>query len=105
VVVLDAAALVEALAPGWAPLHARVLLDVGSHCMQCLATQAGIVLPRVRVSLHGREERGFGDTMQLAIDSGLPAERDIDHAWTTFQEIRVSYAPYAVQIGSLLHSR
>ena len=100
--VMDAAALVEAVAPRWAPLHTRVLLNVGSCCMQCLARHIGIVLPLMKVSLHGREERGFGDTMQIAIDSGLPAERDIDLAWAAFQEIRVRYAPYAVQIGSRL---
>jgi hypothetical protein len=98
-VVLDAAALVEAVAPRWAPLHARVLIDVGSRCLQGLAKQSGIELPAVRVSLHGREEREFGDTIQLAVDSGLPPERDIDQAWMAFQAIRVRYAPYAVVIG------
>ncbi|HEV2780639.1 MAG TPA: hypothetical protein VGX25_14715 [Actinophytocola sp.] len=98
--VMDAAALVEAVAPRWAPLHARVLLNIGSCCLQCLARRVGIELPVMTVSLQGREERAFGDTMQLAIDSGLPAERDIDHAWMAFQEIRVRYAPYAALIGS-----
>jgi hypothetical protein len=100
IIVMDAASLVEAVAPRWAPLHTRVLLNVGSCCMQRLARDVGIVLPMMRVSLQGREEREFGDTMQLAVDSGLPAERDIDRAWMAFQEIRVRYAPYAVLIDS-----
>ena len=100
--VMDAAALVEAVAPHWAPLHARVLVDVGSSCLQNLAHQIGIVLPPVTVSLQGREERGFGDTMQLAVDSGLPAERSLEQSWLAFQKIRVRYAPYAVQIDSRL---
>jgi hypothetical protein len=102
--VMDAAALVEAVAPHWAPLHARVLLDVGSSCLQGLAKQLGIVLPPVKVSLQGREERGFCDTMQIALNSGLPAERNIDHAWSAFQKTRVLYAPYAVLIESRLLS-
>jgi hypothetical protein len=104
VVVMDAAALVEAVAPRWAPLHTRVLLDVGSGCLQRLARQVGIVLPLMTVSLQEREEREFGDTMQFAVDSGLPVERDIDRAWLAFQQIRVRYAPYAVLIGSRLLS-
>jgi hypothetical protein len=104
VAVMDAAALVEAVAPHWAPLHARVLLDVGSSCLQGLAKHLGIVLPPVTVSLQGREERGFCDTMQLAVNSGLPAERNIDHASAAFQKIRVRYAPYAGLIESRLLS-
>lgn len=102
VVVMDAAALVEAAAPRWAPLHTRVLLDVGSVCLQRLAKQVGIVLPLMTVSLQEREEREFGDTMQFVADSGLPVERDIDYAWQSFQRIRVRYAPYAVLIGTRL---
>jgi hypothetical protein len=100
IAVMDAAALVEAVAPRWAPLHTQVLLEVGSHCLQCLAKQMGIRLPYMKISLQGREEREFGDTMNLAVNSGLPAERNIDQAWMAFQEIRVRYAPYAVQIGT-----
>lgn len=100
VAVMDAAALVEAVAPRWAPLHTRVLLDVGSNCLQSLARETGIVLPLMTISLHGREEREFCDTMRLAVDSGLPAERDIERACKAFQQIRVRYAPYAMLIGS-----
>lgn len=103
-IVMDAAALVEAVAPRWAPLHTRVLLDVGSACLQDVAKHVGVVLPVMTVSLHGREERPFDDTMALATGSGLPAERDVSGARTAFQEIRVRYAPYAVLIGSRLLS-
>jgi hypothetical protein len=101
-IIMDAAALVLAVAPRWAPLHARVLLNVGSCCLQRLARQVGIAPFRPAVSLQGREEREFGDTMRLAVDSGLPAECDTDWAWTVFQEARVQYAPYAVLIGTRL---
>lgn len=103
-IVMDVAAVVEAVAPSWAPVHTKALLDVGSDCLQCLAQRVGIVLPFMTVSLHGREEREFVDTVQLAGDAGLPIERDVDKAWTAFQRIRVRYAPYAVQIGSKLLS-
>lgn len=103
-IVMDAAALVEAVAPSWAPLHTRVLLDVGSACLQDVAKHVGVVLPVMTVSLHGREERPFDDTMALATGSGLPAERDVTRARSAFQEIRVRYAPYAVLIGSRLLS-
>jgi hypothetical protein len=103
-IVMDAAALVEAVAPRWAPLHTRVLLDVGSECLQDLAKHVGVVLPVNTISLHGREERPFGETMRLATDSGLPAERDLTGARTAFQGIRVRYAPYAVLISSRLLS-
>lgn len=105
VAVMDAAALVDSVAPHWAPLHTRVLLDVGSTCLQGLAREAGIVLPHLTISLHGREERGFSDSMRLAVDSGLPAERDVERAGKAFQEIRVRYAPYAMLIGSRLLRR
>jgi hypothetical protein len=103
-IVMDTAALVEAVAPRWAPLNARVLLNVGSCCLQRLARHVGIALPLLTISLQGREEREFGDTMQLAVESGLSAERDIDSAWTSFQQARVRYAPYAVVIGTRLLS-
>jgi hypothetical protein len=103
-VVMDAAAVVEAVAPRWAPLHTRILLDVGSSCLQDVARHVGVELPPLTISLHGREERAFDDTMRLATESGLPAERDLVWARTAFQEIRVRYAPYAVLIGSRLLS-
>jgi hypothetical protein len=101
-IVMDTAALVEAVAPRWAPLNARVLLNVGTCCLQRLARHVGIALPLLTISLQGREEREFGDTMRLAVSSGLPAERDINCAWEVFQDARVRYAPYAVLIGSRL---
>jgi hypothetical protein len=102
-IVMDAAALVEAVAPRWAPLHTKVLLDIGSSCLQHLARRLDIVLPTLTVSLHGREEREFAETMRLATDSGLPAERDLNHSRAEFQEIRLRYAPYAVLISARLN--
>jgi hypothetical protein len=103
-ITMDAAALVEAIAPSWAPVNATVLLDVGSACLQDLAIRIGIDLPVLPVSLHGREERSFTDTVRPVTESGLPTECDIDHARTAFQQIRARYAPYAVLIGARLLS-
>ncbi|CAM3307114.1 hypothetical protein KIPE111705_01030 [Kibdelosporangium persicum] len=101
-IVMDAAALVDAVAPKWAPPHTRVLLDSGTACLQQLAARMGIVIPEMTVSLHGREECSFGDTVQLTTAAGLPGERDPYRAWAAFQDTRVRYAPYAVMIESRL---
>jgi hypothetical protein len=103
-IAMDAAALVESIAPRWAPVHATVLLDVGSDCVQDLARRMGIVLPVMKVSLHGREERTFTESARFATHAGLASERDIGQARRKFQEIRIRYAPYAVLIASRLSS-
>lgn len=104
VIVMDAAALVTTLAPKWAPPHARVLLDGGSACIRDLAERAGVRLPvgTNTVSLHGREERAFGDTVLMAVRAGLPEERNRSQAWDIFQAERTRYAPYAAQLGARL---
>jgi hypothetical protein len=104
VIMLDTAALVRAVAPGWAPPHAEALLEGGGSCLRELAAGLGIVLPigMDTVSLQGREERAFGDTMRLAVCAGLPEERDGEGAWRVFQQERTRYAPYAVLMGSRL---
>lgn len=104
VIVMDAAALVTTLAPRWAPPHARVLLDGGSACIRDLAERAGVRLPAGTntVSLHGREERAFGDTVLMAVRAGLPEERNRSQAWDIFQAERTRYAPYAAQLGARL---
>lgn len=102
VIIMDAAAVVEAVAPVWAPPHTRVLLDSGTSCLQRLAEQAGVAPPVSAVSLQGREECAFADTIELAVRAGLPAERDRRAAWQAFQDIRVGYAPYAMMLGSRL---
>lgn len=101
-IVLDCAALTQACAPEWAPPHTRPLLHVGSRCLQHIAAQLRIRLPLVPVSHHGREERSFADTVRLAVKAGLRPERDEEAACAAFQELRVSYAPYAIAIGQRL---
>ncbi len=101
-IVMDVAALVEALAPSWAPANARALLDSGSACVQRLTEQLGIVVPAVTVSLQGRENRAFATTMQLVIDSGFEVENDLDRATATFQRARIQYAPHIDLIGARL---
>ncbi|MEV6865318.1 hypothetical protein AB0M44_30460 [Streptosporangium subroseum] len=103
VIVLDVAAVTEALAPSWAPAHTRALLDTGTRCMQRLAAELCIRLPPVTVSLQGREERNFSDTLRLASEAGLPAERDPQAAWVVFQDLRTGYAPHAYAIETRLH--
>lgn len=108
VIVMDAAALVTALAPTWTPPHARVLLDAGSSCLRDLAGQLGVLLPVElnMVSLHGREDRAFGETLLMAVRAGLPEERDRGAAWRMFQAERTKYAPYAAHLGArLLYDR
>ncbi|NUR83937.1 MAG: hypothetical protein HOY71_07605 [Nonomuraea sp.] len=103
VTVLDVAALTEALAPSWAPAHTRALLDSGTRCLQRLAEELCIRLPPITVSLQGREERNFSDTVRLAYEAGLVAERDPHAAWQVFQQLRTGYAPHAYAIESRLH--
>ncbi len=103
VIVLDVAALTESLAPAWAPFHTRPLLDTGTRCLQRLARELCIRLPPITVSLQGREERDFSDTVRLAGEAGLPTERDARAAWAVFQELRTGYAPHAYAIESRLH--
>ncbi len=100
--VLDAAALTLAMAPRWAPPNAGGLMTIGTRTLQGLAAQLGIVLPAVPVSLHGREENGFMDTLQLAVDGGVPQEQDEMATWSAFQELRTQYAPFAAAIYSYL---
>jgi hypothetical protein len=103
-IVLDAAALTQAVAPDWAPPHTRALLNTGTNCLQRLAAQVGVAPPPVSVSLQGREGNGFAGTVRLAVDAGLPQERDERMAWDVFQSLRTQYAPYAAGIaGRLLY--
>lgn len=99
VLVLDAAALTEAVAPRWAPPGTRSVLEAGAECFPVLARQVGVRLPRPVVSLEGREERDFEQTLKVAVDAGLPSERDHLEAWPVFQGWRTRYAPYAVAMG------
>lgn len=101
VIVLDAAALVEASAPGWSPPHARALLDTGSCCLQRLAEQLGVALPRPVISLQGREQHTFTESVNLAFPN-LPIEGARDDIWRAFQEERTRYAPYATSIAQHL---
>ncbi|MGP3954833.1 hypothetical protein ACTWPT_02455 [Nonomuraea sp. 3N208] len=102
VIVLDVAALIEALAPSWAPAHTKALLMTGTRCVRRLAAGMCIRLPPIPVSLEGREERNFSDTLLLAGEAGLPAERDAQEAWTVFQDLRTGYAPLAYAMETRL---
>ncbi|HEU5158528.1 MAG TPA: hypothetical protein VFU43_16145 [Streptosporangiaceae bacterium] len=102
VIVLDAAGLTLAVAPRWAPPYTRSLIHTGSRCLQHLAKQVGVTPASAPVSLHGREEQGFSDSMRLVVDSGLPKQRDEQKAWDAFQDLRIHYAPYAAGIAARL---
>jgi hypothetical protein len=99
VLVLDAAALTEAVAPQWAPPSTRSVLEAGAECFPALARQVGVHLPRPVVSLEGREERDFDLTLKVAVDAGLPQEHDPQEAWPVFQDWRTRYAPYAMAMN------
>jgi hypothetical protein len=102
VIMLDAAALLKALAPSWAMPNTEVLLDTGIRCFERLSTDLGIECPKVAVSLEGREQFGFMDTTRVASAAGLPIERSQQDAWQVFQALRTRYAPYSTAIASLL---
>lgn len=101
-VVLDCAAIVQAIAPGWAPPNTGPLLAVGRCSLPRLAGQLGQQRSRSPVSFHGREARDFGATFQTVVEAGLPSERDRASAERTFLDIRIAYAPYAVSIVECL---
>lgn len=100
--VLDCAAIVQAIAPGWAPPSTGPLLAVGRCCLPRLAGQLGQQRTRSPVSFHGREARDFGETFQTVVEAGLPRERDRASAERAFLDIRIAYAPYAVSIVECL---
>lgn len=102
VIVMDTAALVEAVAPSWAEPYARALLKTGSDCFERLCSGLGITLAHPSVSLQGREQVGFEDTVRLATSAGLSAERSSADAWQVFQGWRTQYAPCASAITSKL---
>lgn len=102
VLVLDAAALTEAVAPRWAPPSTRSVLEAGSVCFPVLAKQVGVCMPRPVVSLEGREECGFEQTVKVVVDAGLPQEREHREAWSVFQHWRTRYAPYASAMSTRL---
>ncbi|MBX6385006.1 MAG: hypothetical protein IRZ07_18895 [Microbispora sp.] len=100
VIVMDAAALTEAVAPGWAPPNTRTVLDAGTRCLQRVAAQLGVHVHPALVSLQGREEQSFADTMRLAVKAGLPTDRDERGAEMVFQSLRRRYAPYSLGIAA-----
>ncbi|MGB3437610.1 MAG: hypothetical protein WBA97_02560 [Actinophytocola sp.] len=102
VIALDAAALVEATAPDWAPPNTQVLLETGARCLQRIAAGMGLVVPRSVVSLHGREQCGFADTIEMTLFAGLPVARTQGLAWEAFQQERTRYAPYAAAVAARL---
>jgi len=102
VIMLDAAALLEAIAPSWAMPYTQALLDTGIRCFEKLSADLGIEHSTSAVSLQGREQFGFGDTTKITASAGLPVERSPDDAWRVFQALRTRYAPHAMGIALLL---
>jgi len=102
VIALDAAALVEATAPDWAPPNTQVLLKTGASCLPRITVGMGIDVPPSVVSLHGREQCGFTDTIKLTEIAGLPTARTQRVAWKVFQQERTRYAPYAAAVAMRL---
>lgn len=104
-VLCDGAALACAIAPTWAPPAARELVDAGIRCLHELSGRIGAVPVSTPVSLEGREECAFSDTVRLTVEAGLPMERDMTLAWQEFQRLRIQYAPYAAAMADRLHYR
>lgn len=102
VVMLDVAALAEAIAPGWAPPNTKVLLSAGTEALPLLAAQLGIAPHRPVVSLHGRECHPFHLTVQVMTGAIRQRERTDAQMWRTFQHWRAQYAPYACAMSTRL---
>ncbi len=102
VIALDCAALIQACVPDWAPPDTGALLAAGCRCLQGIAAQLSVNLPRVSVSHHGREACSFNGTFAKMRDAGLPLVRGEAEAQAAFQRLRVEYAPYANAIADRL---
>ncbi|GAB7044708.1 hypothetical protein [Catenuloplanes niger] len=98
VAVLDAAALLRAVAPSHSPPQIPVLLAAGTRCLQEIAWKAGLVAGGAAVSLEYREERSFSDSVRLVVGAGVPEEQDRQDTWAAFQRMRSAYAPYATAL-------
>ncbi|MGH3170109.1 MAG: hypothetical protein ACRDN0_30025 [Trebonia sp.] len=101
-IVLDCAAITEAVAPHWAPPNTRPLLDIGGKCLPRLAMQLGEQKSRSPISFHGREARDFRETFRAVVKAGLPPECDEKTAEQAFLDIRLEYAPYVISISERL---
>lgn len=98
VAVLDAAALIWAVAPSHCPPRIPVLLTAGAQCLQAIAWKAGVVAGGAPVSLEYREESLFSDSVRLVVCAGMPEERGRQQTWAAFQRARSAYAPYATAL-------
>lgn len=103
VIMLDCAALIRACAPDWAPPDTGVLLTVGCRCLQGIAGQMGISLPRVPVSFHGRETAPFKGAIAKVREVGLPLDVSEESAHAEFHRLRIQYAPFANAVAERLH--
>lgn len=97
-IALDSAALLEAMAPAWAPYQTRLLLRCGTSCLERLSQTLGIAPPSDGPSLQGREESSFTDALRYATTAGLAPEREYDQIWSAFQGLRRRYAPHVTTV-------
>lgn len=102
VIMLDTAALLEAIAPSRQTPYTKPLLDTGIRCLERLSGDLDVARSSTAVSLQGREQFGFDDTTRVTSDAGLVAERSSQDAWRSFQALRTRYAPLSTAIASLL---
>jgi len=105
VVVLDAAALIDAVAPSWTPPSARCLLHSGTVCIRRAAEAANLVAPSTQVSLQENEEMLFNDSVRRLVSAGVPLEYDVPESWVRFQTSRARYAHHASAIDFRLMYR
>ncbi len=101
-VVMDVAALIDALSPGTEPPPTRPLLAAGCAFVQEMAKELQVSAVRTTLSLHGREERSFWTSIARLTDAGIHAERDYRTARSTFQRWRSRYAPYTAALSDLM---
>jgi hypothetical protein len=104
VATLDAAALQDALTPSSAPREARLVLQVGTHCLRSLAAALRIPydpdpLPTAPVRLSEAEYQTGIDRLDRA---GFPFERSPEEAWRHFRGWRVNYETIVDALTSVL---
>ncbi|GAC1341836.1 MAG: hypothetical protein NVSMB29_12920 [Candidatus Dormibacteria bacterium] len=99
--VTDSAALFHAVAPGAAPIEARLCIRMGFTCLRQLSGAVGILVdpdprPDAPLSLTFEE---FRQAVSRLADVGFPMERSAEEAWPHFRGWRVNYEALAQHLA------
>ena len=99
--VTDSAALYHAVAPGRAPIEARLCIRMGFTCLRQVAGAVGIPVhidprPDAPISLTFDD---FTQAVARLADVGFPMERSAEEAWPHFRGWRVNYEALAYRLA------